>query len=125
MIKQATATLPAGLQIHFQQATAESLPFPDGGYDLVFSTMTFHHWSDQQKAIGEVRRVLAPGGRWLLADIVAKGPMALVARLLRIGHVVSPSRLDQMLRAEGLVVITARKVPGAAGNIPVLAIGVL
>jgi len=91
MIKQATATLPRGLQIHFQQATAESLPFPDGSFDLVFSTMTFHHWSDQRKAIGEIRRVLAPGGRWLLADMVAKGPMVLVVRLLRIGRVVPPA----------------------------------
>ena len=73
MIKQAIAIVPVGLQIRFQQATAESLPFPDSGFDLVFSTMTFHHWSDQQKAIGEVKRVLAPRGRWLLADIVAKG----------------------------------------------------
>jgi len=125
MVKQAAAILPAGLQIRFQQATAESLPFPDGSFDLVFSTMTFHHWSDQQKAIGEVKRVLAPRGRWLLADIVARGPMALVARLLRIGHVVSPSRLDRMLAAEGLAVISRKKVPGAAGNIPVLVIGAL
>jgi len=125
MIKQAAATLPAGLQVHFQQATAESLPFPDASFDLVFSTMTFHHWSDQQKAIGEVRRVLAPGGRWLLADMVAKGPMVLVVRLLRIGRVVSPSRLDEMLGPEGMAVVARRKVPGTAGYIPVLAIGVL
>jgi len=125
MIKQAIATLPAGLQIQFQQATAESLPFPDGSFDLVFSTMTFHHWSDQQTAIGEVRRVLAPGGRWLLADMVAKGPMVLVVRLLRIGRVVSPSRLDSMLGPEGMAVIARRKVPGTGGYVPVLAIGVL
>jgi len=125
MIKQAIATLPAGLQIQFQQATAESLPFPDGSFDLVFSTMTFHHWSDQQRAIGEVRRVLAPGGRWLLADMVAKGPMVLVVRLLRIGRVVSPSRLDRMLGPEGMAVIARRKVPGTGGYVPVLAIGVL
>jgi ubiquinone/menaquinone biosynthesis C-methylase UbiE len=125
MVKQATAILPPGLDIRFQQATAESLPFANGSFDLVFSTMTFHHWSDQPKAISEVRRVLTPRGRWLLADIVAKGPMALVARLLRIGRVVSPSRLDQMLMAEGLTVITRKKVPGAAGNIPVLTIGAL
>jgi ubiquinone/menaquinone biosynthesis C-methylase UbiE len=125
MVKQATVSLPAGMQIRFQQATAESLPFPDGSFDLVFSTMTFHHWSDQQKAIGEVKRVLAPRGRWILADIVAKGPLAFVARLLRIGRVVSPSGLDRMLAAEGLAVIARKKAPGAAGNIPVLAIGVL
>ena len=125
MIKQATATLPAGLEIRFQQATAESLPFPDGSFDLVFSTMTFHHWSDQQKAIGEIKRVLAPGGRWLLADMVAKGPMVLVVRLLRIGRVVSPSGLDKMLGPEGMAVIARKKVPGTGGYIPVLAIGVL
>jgi len=125
MIKQATATLPPGVQIHFQQATAESLPFPDGTFGLVFSTMTFHHWSDQQKAIGEVRRVLAPGGRWLLADMVAKGPMVLVLRLLRIGRVVSPSGLDKMLRSEGMAVIARKKVPGTGGYVPVLSIGVL
>jgi len=125
MIKQAAATLPAGLQIHFQQATAESLPFPDGSFDLVFSTMTFHHWSDQQKAVGEVRRVLAPGARRLLADMVAKGPMTVIVRLLRIGRVVSPSRLDTMLGPEGLAVIARKKVPGTGGYVPVLAIGVL
>jgi ubiquinone/menaquinone biosynthesis C-methylase UbiE len=122
MVKQAQSSTPNGT-IQFQQATAEELPFPDGSFDLVFSTMTFHHWSDQQKAIGEIKRVLAPRGRWLLADIVAKGPMAVVARLLRIGRVVSPSHLDRMLAAEGLVVISRQKVPGAAGNIPVLTIG--
>ena len=116
---------PRGLQIHFQQATAESLPFPDGSFDLVFSTMTFHHWSDQRKAIGEIRRVLAPGGRWLLADMVAKGPMVLVVRLLRIGRVVSPSGLDKMLAPVGLAVIARSKAPGTGGYVPVLAIGVL
>ena len=123
MVKQAAASLPAGLQIRFQQATAESLPFADGSFDVVFSTMTFHHWADQQKAIGEVNRVLARGGRWLLADMVARGPMTFVVRLLRIGRVVSPSGLDKMLGAEGLAVVARKKVPGTAGNISVLAIG--
>ncbi|HET9410247.1 MAG TPA: class I SAM-dependent methyltransferase [Candidatus Dormibacteraeota bacterium] len=125
MVKQAEASLPPGLQIRFQQATAESLPFSDAAFDLVFSTMTFHHWSDQQKAVGEVKRVLAPGGRWLLADMVADGPMVLVVKLLRIGRVVSPSGLDRMLRPEGLGVTARKKVPGTGGYIPVLAIGAL
>jgi len=123
MVKQAAALLPAGTQIHFQLATAESLPFEDSSFELVFSTMTFHHWSDQEKAIGEVKRVLTPRGRWILADIVAKGPMAFALKLLRIGRVVSPSGLDQMVDAKALAVIDRKKVGGTGGNISVLAIG--
>ena len=71
MVKHAQGMLPASSRITFRQATAEKLPFPDGQFDLVFSTMTFHHWSDQGKGISEVARVLTPAGRWLLADFIA------------------------------------------------------
>jgi ubiquinone/menaquinone biosynthesis C-methylase UbiE len=123
MIKQAAATLPPGLQIRFQQAPAESLPFPDGSFDLIFSTMTFHHWADQQKSMLEVRRVLAPGGRWLLADIVARGLTLVILRLIRVGRVQKRSDLERMLGAAGLGVVAEKRAPGMAGNIPVLAIG--
>jgi ubiquinone/menaquinone biosynthesis C-methylase UbiE len=123
MVKQAAATLPPGLQIRFQQAMAESLPFADASFDLIFSTMTFHHWADQQKSIGEVRRVLVPGGRWLLADIVARGLMVVVLRVLRVGRVQKRADLERMLAAGGLGVVAEKRAPGMAGNIPVLAIG--
>jgi ubiquinone/menaquinone biosynthesis C-methylase UbiE len=122
MIKQATASLPPGLPIRFQQASAEALPFGDGGFDLVFSTMTFHHWADQQKAIGEVRRVLAPGGRWLLADIIANGLMVVVLNLLRVGRVHRRSELMSMLAEGRLRVVAEKRAPGMAGYVPVLAI---
>jgi len=122
MVTQAIASLPPGMEIQFQRAVAESLPFPDGSFDLVFSTMTFHHWSDQEKGVAEVRRVLTPGGRWLLADVVADGLMALVFRLVRIGRLQSRKRLDAMLATSRLVVTAERRTPGMAGNIPVLGI---
>ena len=49
--------------IAFQQADAESLPFPDGSFDAVtcrFGAMLF---PDIHKALGEMRRVLVPDGR--------------------------------------------------------------
>ncbi len=73
MVEQAISLLAAGAPIHYQQGTAEALPFADGQFDLVFSTMTFHHWADQRKGVSEVARVLAPGGRWLLADFIGRG----------------------------------------------------
>ena len=47
----------------FQTADAENLPFPDDSFDLVYSHGVLHHTPDTAKAIGEVHRVLRPGGR--------------------------------------------------------------
>jgi ubiquinone/menaquinone biosynthesis C-methylase UbiE len=59
-----------GAPVELVQAYAEDLPFDAAAFDLVVSTLTFHHLSTAVKraASGEAHRVLAPGGRFLLAD---------------------------------------------------------
>jgi ubiquinone/menaquinone biosynthesis C-methylase UbiE len=52
----------------FKLASAESLPFPDQTADIVVSSLSFHHWADQEKGLQEVARVLRPGGLFCLAD---------------------------------------------------------
>jgi ubiquinone/menaquinone biosynthesis C-methylase UbiE len=42
---------------------AESLQFPEGSFDLVYSHGVLHHTPDTEKAIAEIYRVLKPGGR--------------------------------------------------------------
>jgi len=42
---------------------AESLPFEDNSFDLVYSWGVLHHIPDMQKSINEVYRVLKPGGK--------------------------------------------------------------
>jgi ubiquinone/menaquinone biosynthesis C-methylase UbiE len=83
MVKQARKSTPDGT-IQFQQAIAEALPFPDSSFELVFSTMTFHHWDNQARGADEVARILTPGGRWLLAEFVPSGFMKRVRSLLRL-----------------------------------------
>jgi ubiquinone/menaquinone biosynthesis C-methylase UbiE len=51
----------------FVQAAAEYLPFEGGEFDLVTSTVSFHHWQDQQAGLNEIERMLrstglTPGG---------------------------------------------------------------
>jgi len=46
----------------------EQLPYPDGAIDLVVSTTSFDHWSDQQAGLTECARVLRPGGNLVLVD---------------------------------------------------------
>ncbi|HEV2140209.1 MAG TPA: class I SAM-dependent methyltransferase [Candidatus Dormibacteraeota bacterium] len=123
MVKEAERERPEGSRINFQTATAEHLPFPDGQFDLVFSTMTFHHWADQGKGIAEVRRVLKPDGRWLLADFSPAGLMRYVRRLFRFQRFRERKELDLMLAAGGLKVMAERQVPGLRAQVPVLAIG--
>ena len=50
-------------------AAAESLPLADSSVDIVLSSISFHHWTDQLTGLREIRRVLRPGGRLCLADI--------------------------------------------------------
>jgi ubiquinone/menaquinone biosynthesis C-methylase UbiE len=51
-----------GLVSDLRVADAESLPFPDGAFDLVYSWGVLHHSPDTPKALSEVLRVLRPGG---------------------------------------------------------------
>ena len=65
-----TKAARAGLDIAFETAFAESLPFADGTFDVVTSTVMLHHLrrAARQQALVEMRRVLAPGGRVLIVD---------------------------------------------------------
>jgi len=51
-----------GLGANVNIGNAEALPFPDGTFDLVFSSGVLHHTPDTLKAVRECRRVLKPGG---------------------------------------------------------------
>ncbi len=123
MINQGMALLPPGSNIRLQHGAAEKLPFPDGSFDLVLSTMSFHHWQDCAQGCREVRRVLVPGGRWVLADVIPKGVMVPMLHFIHIGGIRQRSGLDAMLAGAGLKVVAETKVPRMAGNIPVLVIG--
>jgi ubiquinone/menaquinone biosynthesis C-methylase UbiE len=57
--------------IEFRQADVESLPFADQSFDLIVSRYSAHHWPHPQQALGEFRRLLRPGGCFLLSDIVS------------------------------------------------------
>jgi ubiquinone/menaquinone biosynthesis C-methylase UbiE len=48
--------------------SAEALPLPDGDATVVWSLATVHHWRDVEQGLAEVRRVLRPGGRFLVTE---------------------------------------------------------
>jgi ubiquinone/menaquinone biosynthesis C-methylase UbiE len=79
----------AGLSVGFSNATAQALPFKDGEFDVVLSTLMFHHLPKKGRAeFGrEVLRVLKPGGRVLIVDFAKPSRQKRLFQLGRHGHV--------------------------------------
>jgi ArsR family transcriptional regulator len=49
----------------------EDLPLPDESFDVVVMSQALHHAVTPSKALGEARRILVPGGRLLILDLLA------------------------------------------------------
>lgn len=68
--RAATKAERSGAEIEFTEALADRMPFADGSFDAVVSSLFFHHLPSTVKAavLAEVRRMLVPGGRLHVAD---------------------------------------------------------
>ncbi len=75
-----------GRAVTLREGDAQALPFPDGSFDTVVCTLSLCAIRDDQRAVGEMIRVLRPGGRLLLLDHVAGSawPVRAVQRLLEL-----------------------------------------
>jgi ubiquinone/menaquinone biosynthesis C-methylase UbiE len=95
----------AGLSgvIEVEMADAKRLPYPDGAFRTVVSNSILHHVPDPERAIAEMRRVLAPGGVLFVRDLVRPADDTEVAALVaRYASTASPRQralLDASLRA--------------------------
>jgi demethylmenaquinone methyltransferase/2-methoxy-6-polyprenyl-1,4-benzoquinol methylase len=54
--------------LHYAQMNAEALPFPDASFDAVTIAFGLRNVTDKQRALGEMQRVLKPGGRALILE---------------------------------------------------------
>lgn len=54
--------------VEFRTASAYSLPFEDGSFEMVSSFFMLHHLDEIPKGLSEIRRVIHEGGRYLAAE---------------------------------------------------------
>ncbi|MFG2222261.1 SAM-dependent methyltransferase [Streptomyces sp. NPDC048644] len=60
--------------VAFHKASVSQLPFPDGTFTHIWSQATLYHVPDRNRALDEIHRVLAEGGRLVLDDLVTPSP---------------------------------------------------
>ena len=122
--------LKAGLSARFVQAAAEAMPFDDGYFDAVTSSLLIHHILGEdlkRKAFSEMRRVLKDGGRLLVVDLMVpeSGPLRPFAKLLGAHmHATTIDDYPELRKSAGLAPVATgeagfkvfRYVLGSAGE---------
>jgi SAM-dependent methyltransferase len=66
------AAIAAG-RVDVQLGTVSRLPFPDATFDLVTAVETHYYWPDLPRDVEEVRRVLKPGGMFVIIAETYRG----------------------------------------------------
>ena len=92
--------------ITFQVGDVEALTFADASFDLVTSRYSAHHWPHPQRALAEFYRVLRPGGRVLVGDIVSYDDFVCDTHLQTIELLRDPSHVRDHTLTQWLALLT-------------------
>lgn len=89
-------------QVFICQGSAECLPYEDNKFDLVTAVETIYFWPNMQKCLSEVKRVLKPGGKFVIMVEVVNGN-SMWTRLVEGMTAYSPQQLNSFLSDAGFI----------------------
>jgi ubiquinone/menaquinone biosynthesis C-methylase UbiE len=86
--------------LDFVLADVETLPLPDGIFDLAVCRAAFHHFPQPQRVLGEMMRVTARRGRLLVMDQIASEDPEKAAYHNRIERLCDPTHVKALAASE-------------------------
>jgi len=88
---RAVATEQGVANVTFLAGDVQPLPFPEASFSLVVSRFAFHHFREPAAVLREMTRVCRPGGRVLVADLMASPDPGKAAAFHRMEMLRDPS----------------------------------
>jgi SAM-dependent methyltransferase len=126
-LARANATRAGATNVEFVKGTIEDIPLPSGAVDVVISNCVINLSTNKPAVLAEMFRVLAPGGRIGISDVVAEDHLSEADRAERGSYVgciagaLSRTEYVQGLTAVGFVeasvLFTHEAAPGMHGAI--------
>lgn len=114
MLRRAEQSSAGFKNVRYVWGSAEHIPVADNAFDKVLSVESFYYYADQGKALDELRRVIAPGGRlFILINLYRDNHYSLlwVDELKVPVQVRSEAEYLDLLRKHGFAQAEARRIP--------------
>jgi ubiquinone/menaquinone biosynthesis C-methylase UbiE len=106
-----------GKEADLRNGDSERLPWKNNSFDIVTCTDSFHHYPNPKAVLNEMRRVLNPGGKVIIADPWAPPPFRQIANLFLIPlskngdvRLYSKSEMKKLLEECGFTLISWEKI---------------
>lgn len=100
--------------VRYLAGSAEQIPWESNFFDKVLSVESFYYYPDQDRALDELKRVMAPGGRlFILINLYSDNPYSLrwVEELKVAVHARSENEYVELLEGHGFEQVAAQRIP--------------
>ena len=114
MLRRAAQASSGIKNVRYVWGSAEKIPAADNAFSKVLSVESFYYYADQGKALDELRRVMAPGGRlFILINLYKDNHYSLrwVGELKVPVQALSEAEYLEMLKQHGFEHVEARRIP--------------
>jgi ArsR family transcriptional regulator len=111
MLQVAEQRLSGLENVELRAGTIEALPIPDAALDAATLFLVAHFITDPAKVMQEVRRVLKPGGRLLIVDLMSHDRAEYVVQLGHVWQGFDGEQVREWLSAAGFEACRYRALP--------------